>query len=110
MKTIFAILMLCSFSLIAAPVNVNQADAETLSKALKGIGPKKAEAIVQYRKEHGEFKSLKDLENVKGIGGKTLKANEQDILFSEAGAPIEEKAKEEKPGEPGKSDPVKKSE
>lgn len=87
MKKIFAILMLCSFAVIAAPVNINSADAETISKALKGVGPKKAEAIVQYRKEHGDFNTLKDLENVKGIGAKTAKANEKDILFSDSAAP-----------------------
>lgn len=87
MKKMFAILMLCSFAVVAAPVNINSADAETISKALKGVGPKKAEEIVKYRKEHGDFKTLKDLENVKGIGAKTLQANEKDILFSDVPAP-----------------------
>lgn len=56
-------------------ININQADAQKLDKVLKGIGPSKAEAIVQYRKEHGAFKQLEDILNVKGIGPKTLEQN-----------------------------------
>lgn len=89
MKMIFAILMLCSFAVFAEPVDINRADAETISKSLKGVGPKKAEAIVQYRKEHGDFKTLKDLENVKGIGEKTAKELEKDILFSDSATSVE---------------------
>lgn len=82
MGKIFIFLSLLSASVFADPVNVNTADAETMSNALTGIGPKKAEAIVQYRKEHGEFKTLEELGNVSGIGEKTIKANEKDILFT----------------------------
>lgn len=83
MKKLFAILLLTATSLaFAVPVNINQADADTISKSLNGIGPKKAEAIIQYRKEHGDFKSLKDLEVVKGIGAKTIQLNEKDILLA----------------------------
>ncbi len=83
MKNIFLLLWLFSFGVSAGPVNINKADADAISTALKGIGPKKAAAIIQYRKEHGEFKSLKDLENVKGIGEKTTLANQKDILFTD---------------------------
>jgi len=48
-------------------VNINKADVKTLS-TLKGLGPKKARAIVAYREEHGRFKSVEDLNQVKGIG------------------------------------------
>ncbi|MGZ4958139.1 MAG: ComEA family DNA-binding protein [Methylomonas sp.] len=87
MKKMFAILMLCSFAVAAAPVNINSADAETIAKALKGVGSKKAEEIVKYRKEHGDFKTLKDVENVKGIGPNIIKVNEKDILFTDEAAP-----------------------
>ena len=53
------------------PVNINQADANALMK-LKGIGPKKAEAIITYRKENGPFKSVDDLAKVKGFGQKRV--------------------------------------
>ena len=52
---------------IQAPVNLNQASAEELI-ALKGIGPKMAERIIAYRKEHGPFKTADQLVQVKGIG------------------------------------------
>jgi len=84
MKKSFIILLLVSCNVFATPVNINQADAETISQSLSGIGPKKAEAILKYRSEHGRFETLKDLENVSGIGEKTLKANEKDIIFSDA--------------------------
>ena len=57
MKTLFIILSLCAVNAIAAPVNVNTADAKTISEALSGIGQKKAEAIVKYRTEKGLFKT-----------------------------------------------------
>jgi competence protein ComEA len=53
-------------------VNINRADAATLASSLRGIGLRKAEAIVAYRTEHGPFKSVDDLANVKGIGERTL--------------------------------------
>ncbi len=104
MEKLFAFLMLCSFAVFAEPININQADAETISKELTGIGPKKAEAIVQYRKEHGDFKALKDLENVSGIGAKTAQLNEKNILFGEAApvAPVKSD-KATKPEEPKKT-------
>lgn len=55
-------------------ININTADVEELTK-LKGIGPKKAEAIVAWRKENGNFRSVDDLLEVKGIGEATLDAN-----------------------------------
>lgn len=86
MKKLIAILMLCSFAVWAEPININQADADVIAKALTGVGPKKADAIVQYRKEHGDFKTLKDLEAVKGIGEKTALLNEKNIVFGDAAA------------------------
>lgn len=64
----------------AGPVNVNTADAETISAELKGIGLSKAQAIVEYRSKHGPFKSPDDLALVKGIGEKTLLTIRADVL------------------------------
>ena len=52
-------------------VNVNTASAAELA-SVKGIGQAKAEAIVAYREKNGPFKSMEELDNVKGIGGKLL--------------------------------------
>lgn len=52
-------------------VNVNTATVSELM-TLKGLGVKKATAIVQYRKDHGDFKDLQALTSVKGVGVKTL--------------------------------------
>ncbi len=70
----------------AAPVNVNTADAQTLAKNINGVGPKKAQAIVAYRKSNGSFKSAKDLVKVKGIGQKTIDRNKGGLLFSDVSA------------------------
>lgn len=55
--------------------DVDQAEIETLT----GIGPSKAQAIIQYREEHGQFQQVEDLLNVSGIGEKTLENIEDDI-------------------------------
>jgi len=52
-------------------INLNTADLETIAE-LPGIGPAKAEAIYSFRRENGEFSSLIELVNIKGIGTKTL--------------------------------------
>jgi len=102
MVRVILILTLCPLVAFAAPVNINEADAESISEALTGIGPKKAEAIVEYRKQHGPFGTLDDLEKVNGIGGKTIKMNEKDILFSDgATEKLTEKKMPEKPGNGG---------
>ena len=54
-----------------AKVNINTADVEELA-TLTGIGPAKAEAIVQYRNDKGQFKKIEDLTGVKGIGDKIV--------------------------------------
>jgi comEA protein len=56
---------------ISGVVNVNAATAEELS-LLPGVGPAKAQAIIRYRTEHGAFKRVEDLSQVKGIGDKQL--------------------------------------
>ena len=83
MKKIKSLLFIVLFSfsslLYAAQVNINTADANTLSSELSGIGQSKAEAIVAYREQHGPYKQLEDLTNVKGIGIATIEKNKTKI-------------------------------
>ena len=53
-------------------VNINTATEDQLTK-LPGIGPAKAERIVDYRKKRGKFRRVRDLRRVKGIGRMTVK-------------------------------------
>ncbi len=70
---------------LAGPVNINTADAETISAELKGVGLAKARAIVEYRKKHGPFRSPDDLSLVKGIGERTVEINRADIKVQSSG-------------------------
>ncbi|MGB9791141.1 MAG: helix-hairpin-helix domain-containing protein [Thermacetogeniaceae bacterium] len=49
-------------------VNINTASAKELDEALPGIGPTLAQRIVEYREQHGPFRSVEDIKNVSGIG------------------------------------------
>lgn len=60
-------------------VNLNTADAATLQRELLGIGATKAQAIVAYREEHGNFASVDELLEVKGIGEATLEKNRDKL-------------------------------
>lgn len=62
-------------------VNINNATAAQIAEALRGVGLVKAEAIVQYRKSKGKFKSADDLTNVKGIGEATVNKNRTRIIL-----------------------------
>jgi competence protein ComEA len=53
------------------PININTASAAELA-TLKGIGPAKAQAIVDHREKNGQFKTVDDLKLVRGIGDKML--------------------------------------
>lgn len=66
----------------AQKVNVNTADAAQLASALSGVGEKKAQLIVAWRKENGPFKSLDDLGKIKGFGPKLIERNKDIIVFS----------------------------
>lgn len=59
-------------------VKINQATKEEI-ETLPGIGAVKAEAIVQYREEHGFFQSVSDLQSISGIGQKTVEKLEPYI-------------------------------
>jgi competence protein ComEA len=80
-----------SSAVLAETININTADATALD-ALDGIGEKKAEAIIAYRTEHGEFKTLEDLKEVPGIGDKMFEKIKADIALTDtAAAPATDK-------------------
>jgi competence protein ComEA len=84
MKSLVLLLATGLFSIwawAAQPVNVNSASAEEIAESLKGIGLSKAEAIVNYRSENGDFKHVDELVNVKGIGIRTVDINRDYILL-----------------------------
>ncbi len=55
----------------AGLININTADLTAL-ESLTGIGPTKAQAIIDYRTQNGPFTSIDELDNVKGIGPATI--------------------------------------
>ncbi len=62
-------------------VNINTASAEQMAKVLRGIGLRKALAIVRYREENGPFSRPDDITKVKGIGGFTFRRNRDRIII-----------------------------
>jgi competence protein ComEA len=71
----------------AEPVNINTADAATMAARLNGVGEAKAEAIVAYREEHGAFRSVDQLAQVKGIGLKIVEKNREPPMVGGAPPP-----------------------
>lgn len=80
MKRLFAALCMLFIFAASAPaaVNINAADQYTL-ESLPGICGAKARAIIAYRDKYGEFKSIDELANVKGIGSSVL-AKIKDLI------------------------------
>jgi competence protein ComEA len=100
------------FTIVAifAQVNINTATAEEFT-TLKGIGKTKAEAIVEYRAEHGDFKSIDELVKVKGIGKKTINRLRDELTIDEQPKTKKEtkttKAKDDKKSGDKKPDDIK---
>lgn len=80
MKLFISLVMLVGA--LFASVDMNNANAKEFS-ALKGVGTKKAEAIITYRDSHGCFGSINDLSKVKGIGIKTVEKNRAELVLGE---------------------------
>ncbi len=77
-------LLLAGSAFAADKVNINDADAAALDQVLVNVGPAKAQAIVDYRKANGPFKSAEELAMVKGIGLKTVEKNRDRIEVGRA--------------------------
>ena len=80
MKRIVFCIILVMFMVTAAwaKININTASVAEL-ETLKGIGTKKAEAIVKYREDNGKFKKAEDLVLVKGIGDKIFTKISEEV-------------------------------
>ena len=61
------------------PIDVNTASAEVLAEAIDGVGLKRAQAIVQYREQHGAFASVDELAEVRGISAGIVERNRDRI-------------------------------
>ena len=84
LKSIALSLLLATSAHAADKVNINTADAATIDAVLVNVGPAKAQAIVDYRKANGVFKSAEELAMVKGIGLKTVEKNRDRIALGGA--------------------------
>jgi len=81
-----------------AAVNINTATKEELT-SLKGVGDKRAQEIIDYRKKHGNFKSVDELEKIPGIGPGLMKQIRSDVTVTgktSIDKPAKAKAGEEK--------------
>ncbi len=79
---VMTLLMAPLAAFAAEVVDINRADAATMIENWKGIGEKKARAIVAYRKKNGAFSSINDLANVTGIGEGLIKNNKKYMSVS----------------------------
>jgi len=111
MKKLLLILVACfafASAAFAGQVNLNTATQAELD-TLKGVGPVKAKAIMDYRVKNGPFKSVDDLEKVPGFGKKTVDKLRADLTVTGGAAPskVEGKAKTAADTKKGAAAPAK---
>ena len=87
-KLVLVALLAFSQAVFALPdgdvsVNVNTAEPALLAEMLDGIGAARAQAIVDYREEFGEFVNIEDLLDVRGIGPHVIEVNRDKIAISD---------------------------
>ncbi len=87
MKRLLSLLLvyLAGIGIAFAAVNINTASINEL-ESVKGIGPGKAKAILEYRTKNGPFKSLDELAEVKGFGEKSVAKLRGELTVGEAPA------------------------
>ncbi len=76
-KGVLLLLALLAFPAFAA-VNINTATQSEL-EGVKGLGPAKAKAIIAYRESNGSFKSVDELDNVKGFGKASIEKLKEEL-------------------------------
>ncbi|OGT29160.1 MAG: hypothetical protein A2W28_13065 [Gammaproteobacteria bacterium RBG_16_51_14] len=77
------LLLVPVFSFAADAIDINTADKAALMTVIKGVGEKRAEAIIAYREKNGPFKSIDELAEVSGIGQSIVDANRDVLKTSE---------------------------
>ncbi len=82
-KALLAICLLIPTLLFAETININTADKETLMSTIKGVGEKRADAIIAYREDHGPFKSIEELANVRGVGPSIVESNMDNLSLKD---------------------------
>ncbi|MDQ3194889.1 MAG: helix-hairpin-helix domain-containing protein [Pseudomonadota bacterium] len=120
MKKLLLLVITFAFCGFAYAVDINTASQKEL-EGVKGIGPVKAKAIIDYRNKNGAFKSVEDLANVKGMDAKSVGKMKGELTAGGAGktmSPVEASKKADetmskdaprKPAAAGKKDPVEAS-
>ncbi|BAK74640.1 MAG: ComEA family DNA-binding protein [Arcobacter sp.] len=93
MKKIVALFALCG-SLLFGAINLQTASKEELM-SIKGIGEKKAEQIIEYRKTN-KIKSPEDLKNIKGFGDSIVTNVEKNVTVKDKAEKTFEETKKEK--------------
>lgn len=85
LKTLFLALLLVAPLYLAAAdkININTATKEQLMSEIKGVGEKRAEAIIAYREQNGAFKSVEELANVSGVGQSIVDTNRETLSVDE---------------------------
>jgi competence protein ComEA len=83
--TFLLALLFSSFANNVFALDINTASVEEL-QTLKGVGQKRAEAIVRYRAANGPFQTIEDLQKAPGIGESTLKANRDQLEINSPSA------------------------
>ena len=100
-RLLLALVVALATPLADAALNLNTATKDELV-ALSGIVPAKAQAILDYRTQHGGFKSVDELKDVKGIGARRFEKLKPELTV--APAPVKTAAREAKPAATGKPD------
>jgi len=82
-KMMLAVCLLIPTLLFAEMVNINTADKEVLMTSIKGVGETRADAIIAYREQNGDFKSVEELAEVRGIGGSIVEKNMDNLSVTD---------------------------
>ncbi len=103
-KLLFALAALALSGAALAAVNLNTATKDELV-ALPGIGPAKAQAILDYRAKNGPFKQVEDVRKVKGIGEKLYTQLKPELVVAGGGKPQPAKEAGREAGTEGGKEP-----